>query len=95
MVFSFLRSLLCENVKTADILRPKLDDRMIKQLLNSVRLLQNILICQCLAGYLPLLRMIDLLVYYKHDILLNLVQLSFDENFSSFHWSRARHVTCK
>ena len=75
MVFSFLRSLLRENVQMADILQPKLDDRMIKQLLNSVPLPQNIVICQCSADYLRLRQMIYLLANDEHDILLNLVQL--------------------
>ena len=75
MIFSFLRSLLRENVKMADILQSKLDDRMIRQLLNSVRLQQNIVICQCLADCLRLRQMIYLLAKYEHDILLNLVQL--------------------
>ena len=75
MVFSFLRSPLGENVKMADILQPKLDVWMIKQLLNSVRLPQNMVICQCLADYLRLRQMIYLLANDKHDILLNFVQL--------------------
>ena len=68
-------SLRRENVKMADILQPKLDDRMITQLLNSARLPQNIVICQCPADYLRLRQMIYLLANDDHDILLNLVQL--------------------
>jgi len=75
IVFSCLRSLLRENVKIADILQPKLDDRMITQLLNSARLPQSIVICQCPADYLRLRQMIYLLANDEHDILLNLVQL--------------------
>ena len=38
---------------------------MIKQLLNSVRLLQNIVICQCLSDHLRLRQIIDLLANDK------------------------------
>ena len=48
---------------------------MIKQLLNSVRLPQNIVIFQCSADYLRLRKMIYLFANDEHDILLNLVQL--------------------
>ena len=38
---------------------------MMKQLLNSIRLPQNIVICQCLADHLRLRQMIDLLANDK------------------------------
>ena len=46
---------------------------MMKQLLNSIRLPQNIVICQCLADHLRLRQMIDLLANEKTIFLLNLV----------------------
>ena len=60
-------------IKKKKAKQSNLGDRMIKQLLNSVRLPQNIVICQCLSDHLRLRQIIDLLANANHDILLNLV----------------------
>ena len=76
MVFSFLRSLLRENVKMADILQPKLDDRNDNTIieLGTVTVKYRDL---SVSSTLPSTsaNRIYLLANDEHDILLNLIQL--------------------
>ena len=76
MVFSFMRSLLRENVKMTDILQPKLDNRndnTIVELGTVTVKYRDSSVCSRLPSASA--NRIYLLANDEHDILLNLVQL--------------------